>query len=193
MKWLVVSGKYGYYTENHKEDTEVHRGRDMSCFEKIITLGKFQELKSQGYFKDKKIVFTNGCFDIIHSGHVLYLEEAASLGDILILGLNSDSSVKKLKGDTRPINNQHDRAVVLAGLSAVSFIIIFDENTPYNLIKSVIPNVLVKGGDWAVEDIVGHDIVGQSGGEVKSLLFKEGQSTTSIINKIGSGGACLRP
>jgi rfaE bifunctional protein nucleotidyltransferase chain/domain len=159
----------------------------MSCFEKIITLGKFQELKSQGYFKDKKIVFTNGCFDIIHSGHVLYLEEAALLGDILILGLNSDSSVKKLKGDTRPINNQHDRTVVLAGLSAVSFIIIFDEETPYNLIKSVVPNVLVKGGDWAVEDIVGHDIVLQNGGEVKSLLFQEGVSTTSIVNRIKEG------
>jgi len=134
--------------------------------------------------KNQKIVFTNGCFDILHAGHVLYLQEAKALGDILIVGLNSDNSVKRLKGDSRPINNEKDRAIVLSGLASVDYVIIFEEDTPYNLIAQIQPDVLVKGGDWAPESIIGYDIVMKKGGEVRSLVFVEGKSTTEIIEKI---------
>lgn len=134
--------------------------------------------------KSKKIVFTNGCFDIIHSGHIQYLNEAKREGDLLFLGLNSDDSVKRLKGDDRPINSESERKYLLENLRAVDFVEIFDTETPYDLIGEVLPSVLVKGGDWNVEDIVGHNIVLKNGGEVKSLVFKEGHSTTSLINKI---------
>ena len=154
----------------------------MSCVDKIVSIQDF--LKHKQILQDKKVVFTNGCFDIIHSGHVLYLEEASQLGDVLVLGLNSDSSVKRLKGESRPVNNQQDRAIVLSGLGSIDFIIIFDEDTPYELIKQVKPNVLVKGGDWQVNEIVGSDIVLNHGGQVKSLSFKQGKSTTSIIQRI---------
>jgi len=132
----------------------------------------------------KKVVFTNGCFDIIHAGHVQYLNQAKSLGDILIVGLNSDDSIKRLKGSDRPINVQADRKIVLEGLRSVDNVLVFEEDTPYNLIQNIKPDILVKGGDWAAEDIVGYDIVLANGGEVKSLLFVEGSSTTSIIGKI---------
>lgn len=134
--------------------------------------------------KDKKIVFTNGCFDILHSGHIGYLNHAKSLGDILFIGLNSDSSVNALKGPERPINDQQERKFILENLKAVDFVEIFDEETPINLIKEVNPNFLVKGGDWAIEQIVGHEFVQENGGTVKSLPFKEGFSTTSIVEKI---------
>ena len=135
--------------------------------------------------KTKKIVFTNGCFDILHIGHLLYLKEARELGDVLFLGLNSDNSVKRLeKGDDRPINNQNDRKFFLECLMFVDHVEIFDNDTPYELIKNVMPNILVKGGDWKPSDIVGSDIVLENGGEVKSLLFKEGYSTTTMIEKL---------
>lgn len=134
--------------------------------------------------KGKKIVFTNGCFDILHAGHVAYLNDAKAQGDLLVVGLNSDSSVKLLKGDKRPIINERERKYLLENLKAVDFVEIFEEETPYELIKLVQPNVLVKGGDWAVDEIVGSDIVFKNGGEVKSLLFKEGFSTTNIIDDI---------
>jgi D-glycero-beta-D-manno-heptose 1-phosphate adenylyltransferase len=136
-------------------------------------------LKSQG----KKIVFTNGVFDIIHRGHVEYLNEAKSHGDVLIVGLNSDSSVKRIKGESRPVNSENDRAIVLVNLKAVDNVIIFEEDTPYNLIKAVVPHVLVKGGDWKPDDIVGSDIVLGSGGKVLSLKYINGYSTTEIIKK----------
>ncbi len=139
-----------------------------------------KELKNQ----NKKIVFTNGCFDILHSGHVQYLAEAKELGDILILGLNSDSSVKRLKGNDRPINNEIERATVLSALCTVSYIVIFEEDTPYMLINHIKPNILVKGGDWKPEEIVGSDIVSSYNGVVKSLSYVEGKSTTDIINKM---------
>ncbi len=134
--------------------------------------------------QDKTIVFTNGCFDILHRGHVEYLNEAKSLGDILFIGMNSDQSVKRLKGDSRPINNQDDRKYVLENLKCVDYVEIFDEDTPYELIKAVVPNILVKGGDWSVEQIVGSDIVLENGGTVQSLKFVEGLSTTNTIQKI---------
>lgn len=131
-----------------------------------------------------KIVFTNGVFDIIHRGHVEYLTDAKSRGDVLIVGVNSDSSVKRIKGDSRPVNNENDRAYILLNLKPVDYVVIFEEDTPYNLIKTVRPNVLVKGGDWKVKEIVGADIVLNEGGQVFSLKFVDNYSTTSIINKI---------
>ncbi len=128
-----------------------------------------------------KLVFTNGCFDILHAGHVLYLEQAKALGDILIVGLNSDASVKRLKGESRPVNSQQNRSIVLAALAAVDYVIVFDEETPYELIKAIQPDVLVKGGDWSEDSIVGADIVKAKGGEVISLPFWEGLSTTNIL------------
>lgn len=134
--------------------------------------------------KNKKIVFTNGCFDILHRGHVQYLAEAKKLGDILFIGINSDASVKRLKGPERPINNEDDRKFVISQLKAVDFVEIFSEDTPLNLINTVKPKVLVKGGDWNIDQIVGAKEVISSGGEVFSLQFVDGYSTTSIIHKI---------
>lgn len=131
----------------------------------------------------KKIVFTNGCFDILHRGHVAYLNEARSLGDILIVGVNSDQSVKRLKGESRPINSELDRKFLLENLRCVDFVEIFTEDTPYNLITKIRPQILVKGGDWKPEQIVGSDIVLGLGGQVKSLHFEDGYSTTGIIEK----------
>lgn len=129
-------------------------------------------------------MFTNGCFDILHAGHVQYLESAKELGDIMIIGLNSDASVRRLKGNSRPINTQQDRAIVMAALSSVDYIIIFDEDTPYSLIQIVQPDILVKGGDWEVDLIVGNEIVLSKGGKVLSLPFWEGLSTTKILEKM---------
>ena len=134
--------------------------------------------------RHKKIVFTNGCFDILHSGHIMYLNEAKALGDFLIVGLNSDSSIKQLKGSDRPINNEEDRKYLLENLRAVDCVEIFSQDTPYELIKAIGPDILVKGGDWQISEIVGSDIVLKKGGEVKSLSFKEGKSTTKLIEKI---------
>ena len=133
---------------------------------------------------EKKIVFTNGCFDILHSGHISYLKEAREQGDLLFLGLNSDASVKRLKGDKRPINDQVERKYILESLRWVDFVEVFEEDTPLSLIKEVNPSLLVKGGDWTPDQIVGSDFVLKNGGEVKSLTFKDGFSTTSVIDKI---------
>ncbi len=134
--------------------------------------------------ENKKIVFTNGVFDIIHRGHIEYLSEARKKGDVLIVGLNSDSSVKKIKGKNRPVVNENDRAFILVNLKPVDFVAIFEEDTPYNLIKVILPDVLVKGGDWKTEDIVGSDIVMEHGGKVLSLKYIDGYSTTGIIKNI---------
>lgn len=133
--------------------------------------------------KGKRVVFTNGCFDILHVGHVDYLSRAKRLGDILVVGLNSDSSVKKIKGKNRPINKESDRAKVLSALYFVDYITSFNETTPEDLIKKVRPDTLVKGGDWKIEDIVGGSFVRSIGGKVKSIPFVKGYSTTSIIER----------
>lgn len=150
----------------------------------ILTKTGIEKIVKQLRKKKKKIVFTNGCFDILHRGHIEYLRDARMQGDVLIVGVNSDESVKKLKGPNRPINSEDDRAMVLTALENVDHVTIFDEETPYELIKLVIPDVLVKGGDWEVSEIVGNDIVLKNGGEVKSLQFVAGKSTTDIIEKI---------
>jgi len=132
----------------------------------------------------KKIVFTNGCFDLLHVGHIRYLAQAKKLGDFLIIGLNSDSSVKELKGVDRPINSFEDRATLLTAIESVDLVIMFEEQTPENLIKDIVPDILVKGGDYNIEDIVGYQIVIQNGGQVKTLSFYDGYSSTNYINKI---------
>lgn len=132
-------------------------------------------------FKGKRIVFTNGCFDILHLGHVEYLAKAKEKGDILVVGLNTDKSVKKIKGENRPFNPEKARAIVLASLEVVDFVILFEEETPYGLIKEISPDILVKGGDYSIDSIVGADIVLRKGGSVEAIPLVEGYSTTRIL------------
>ena len=136
--------------------------------------------------KNKKIVFTNGCFDILHRGHIIYLNEAKSLGDVLVVGLNSDLSVRKLKGDERPVNNQEDRKFLLENLKAVDHVVVFSQQTPLALIKKIKPEFLVKGGDWKIQNIVGHDEVLSYGGKVKSLSLLDNYSTSGLIERINN-------
>lgn len=134
-------------------------------------------------FFGKKIVFTNGCFDLLHIGHVRYLQEARARGDYLVVGLNADESVRRLKGPTRPVQSENDRAEILAALSCVDFTTLFHEDTPENLIHQIHPDILVKGGDWKIDQIVGGPFVQSYGGQVLSLNFIDGKSTTKIIEK----------
>lgn len=143
---------------------------------------KIEEIRKSK--NSEKIVFTNGCFDILHIGHIKYLQEAKAQGDILVVGINSDASVKKLKGEARPIQNEEDRGEILSALACVDFVTIFNEDTPENLISLIKPDVLVKGGDWKVDQIVGSDFVMSYGGKVKSLQFVKGKSTTNIVSQI---------
>ena len=133
---------------------------------------------------DKKVVFTNGCFDLLHPGHLKLLQKAKSFGDVLIVGINSDSSVRILKGEGRPVVNQQDRLVILACLKIVDFVIIFEEETPLNLIKCISPSVLVKGGDYKLSEIVGGEHVIKNGGKVKIVKLKEGYSTSKFLKEI---------
>jgi rfaE bifunctional protein nucleotidyltransferase chain/domain len=139
-----------------------------------------RRLRSEG----KRLVFTNGCFDLLHPGHVRYLREARSLGDALVVALNSDRSVRVLKGEGRPILSEQERAEVVAALQAVDYVIIFDEETPRELIAELLPDVLVKGGDWPLDEIVGRQEVEAAGGKVLSLPYVEGSSSTDIIERI---------
>lgn len=154
--------------------------KNFYSYEEIAEIS--ERLKAEG----KIIVFTNGCFDILHAGHVDYLNKAKAFGDILIVGLNSDSSIRRIKGDKRPIINENERAFLLSNLKAVDYVTLFYEDTPYELIKKIVPNVLVKGGDWSIENIVGRDIVEQNGGIVKTIQFAYNQSTTNIIKRIAN-------
>lgn len=151
---------------------------------KILSAEIIDRKLAYWHFKDQKIVFTNGCFDLMHLGHIDYLAKAADFGDVLFIGLNTDSSVRKLKGINRPINDQNARAMVLASLNFVTAVMLFDEDTPYELIKKVQPDILVKGADYALEEIVGYDIVKAKNGEVCTLPLVEGYSTTAIEEKI---------
>jgi rfaE bifunctional protein nucleotidyltransferase chain/domain len=144
----------------------------------------YHRLLTIWHFQGKKIVFTNGCFDILHKGHVEYLSKARDLGDILIIGLNTDASVSRLKGSGRPVQDQSSRALVLASLRFVEAVVFFEEDTPYNLIDLVKPDVLVKGGDYSEENIVGADVVKANGGEVVVIPLVVGYSTSGIIQKL---------
>ena len=165
------------------------REQESSSYGKILDycnsngLSVIKRIKNSG----KKVVFTNGCFDILHIGHISYLRKARQLGDVLVVGLNSDESVRRLKGDDRPVNTLVDRAEMLAAMDFVDYVIPFEEDTPENLINKVIPDILVKGGDYTIDSIVGADIVKQNGGIVEILPFVEGHSTTEIIKKIQKG------
>jgi D-beta-D-heptose 7-phosphate kinase/D-beta-D-heptose 1-phosphate adenosyltransferase len=177
----VVVGKLGSATATLNEIIEYESSLNKSTsnshiktLEEITALTK--ELKKRG----KKIVFTNGCFDILHVGHVKYLEEAKSYGDVLILGLNSDESIRRLKGETRPINNEEDRAYILASLEAVDYVVKFYDDTPYELIKAITPHILVKGGDYEGKEVVGQEIAD----ELRLVAFVNGKSTTKTIERI---------
>ena len=183
----VVVGKIGSATttldEIYEYEYSLHKSNSTSH---IKTFDEIKTLASKLHNQGKKIVFTNGCFDILHVGHVKYLEVAKSYGDILILGLNADSSVRKLKGPTRPINTQDDRAYILASLESVDYVVIFEEETPYELIKLIKPHVLVKGGDYEGKEVVGQDIAD----ELKLVQFVDGKSTTNTIKRIQNDAKC---
>ncbi|WP_419234401.1 D-glycero-beta-D-manno-heptose-7-phosphate kinase [Aliarcobacter cryaerophilus] len=183
----VVVGKIGSATttldEIYEYEYSLHKSNSTSH---IKTFDEIKTLSSKLHNQGKKIVFTNGCFDILHVGHVKYLEVAKSYGDVLILGLNADSSVKKLKGPTRPINIQDDRAYILASLESVDYVVIFEEETPYELIKLIKPHVLVKGGDYEGKEVVGQDIAD----ELKLVQFVDGKSTTNTIKRIQENEKC---
>ena len=151
---------------------------------KILTAQKLKPKLLALQKKKKKIVFTNGCFDILHAGHVRYLKDAKKWGDILVIALNSDTSVHKIKGPKRPIVPQKERAEVMAALECVDFVTFFNEDNPYKIISYLKPDVLVKGGDWKPHQIIGSDVVLKNGGKVKSICYHTGKSTTHIIQKI---------
>jgi D-glycero-beta-D-manno-heptose 1-phosphate adenylyltransferase len=158
----------------------------MNWKSKIYKAGdhKYNEIIDSWKQNSVTVVFTNGCFDLLHIGHIHYINEASELGDKLVIGLNSDNSVKKLKGESRPVNNELSRSAILAFMKVTDLIIIFDTETPYDLIKEIMPDVLVKGGDWKPEEIIGSDIVLRNDGVVKSLSYVEGYSSSKIIDKI---------
>lgn len=150
----------------------------------IKNINELAEIRKELKLQNKKVVFTNGVFDILHAGHVDYLTKAKAKGDILIVAVNSDSSVKKIKGELRPIVPQNERAFIISSLKPVDYVVIFDEETPYEIIKKIIPDVLVKGADWAIENIVGRDIVEANGGKVETIEFINDRSTTNIIKTV---------
>jgi rfaE bifunctional protein nucleotidyltransferase chain/domain len=153
----------------------------------IVERNEAKEIVKQWHAKNKKVVFTNGCFDIIHRGHVEYLRESKELGDVLVLGLNSDTSVRRIKGKPRPYQNEHDRAVILDAMEMIDLVVMFDEDTPLNLICEIKPNILVKGGDYKSQLIVGASEVEGWGGSVKIIPFLKGYGTSILVDKILEG------
>ncbi|NLI24216.1 MAG: D-glycero-beta-D-manno-heptose 1-phosphate adenylyltransferase [Bacteroidales bacterium] len=161
-----------------KTDLEVLQAKiitDPVVLDRLIAVWKF---------KENKIVFTNGCFDLIHRGHVEYLAKASALGDVLVVGLNTDASVRSIKGRSRPLQDEYSRALILAAMRFVDYVVLFDEDTPENLIRKIQPDVLVKGGDYKPSEIVGYDIVTAKGGKVVTIELVENFSTTRLIKKI---------
>ncbi|MDX2040181.1 MAG: D-glycero-beta-D-manno-heptose 1-phosphate adenylyltransferase [Acidobacteriota bacterium] len=151
---------------------------------KILPLDQLRTERERLRQAGKTVVFTNGCFDLLHPGHVRYLEQARALGDVLIVALNSDRSVRELKGDKRPILTEAERSEVMAALASVDFVTVFDEPTPREIISALLPDILVKGGDWGIDSIIGREEVEAAGGRVMSLAFVEGCSTTDVIERI---------
>jgi rfaE bifunctional protein nucleotidyltransferase chain/domain len=151
---------------------------------KIKTLEEIVEIRAELRRRKKKLVFTNGCFDILHVGHVRILNQARNSGDVLVVGINSDSSVRKIKGNLRPVIPEEERGEVLAALASVDYVFIFADPTPQRIIDAILPDVLVKGADWGVSDIIGHDTVLNAGGTVQNLPLVEGVSTTAIIERV---------
>lgn len=159
-------------------------GFEKTLLDKITDVPSLQQLVKTWQSEGKKVVFTNGVFDLLHIGHLTYMAKAAELGDKLIIGLNADSSVRRIKGPTRPVNDQNSRAALLAALFFVDAIVVFEEDTPLNLISTLLPDILVKGADYTVENIVGAKEVLANGGEVRTINFVDGYSSTSIIERI---------
>jgi rfaE bifunctional protein nucleotidyltransferase chain/domain len=151
---------------------------------KIVSREEILSIVSELKVNNKSIVFSNGCFDLVHRGHVEYLAKASDLADVFVLGLNTDASVQRLKGEDRPLQDEVARAILMAGFSFIDYVVLFDEDTPYELIDVVQPNVLVKGNDYKVEEVVGYDIVQKNGGTVQTIELTAGYSTTNIVNKI---------
>ena len=178
----IQVGKVGTSSVSWQEVRDLISNEDHGIAHKILSAEELNSFRKDN--AQKKIVFTNGCFDILHVGHKRYLQQAATLGDILVVGVNSDASVRRLKGPTRPVNNEQDRAEMLSALGFIDYVVIFDEDTPYELIKKIQPDVLVKGGDYKPEEVIGKDIVEARGGRLELISFVEGKSTTNIIKKI---------
>jgi len=178
----IQVGKVGTSSVFLYEVRDYLSNKDTGSFHKVLSTSEVSHFREA--HKDKTIVFTNGCFDILHVGHKRYLEQASTLGDIFVIGVNSDASVKRLKGPNRPVNPEQDRMEILSALSFVDYVVLFDEDTPYELIKKIQPDVLVKGGDYKPDEVVGKDIVEERGGRLELISFVEGKSTTTIINKI---------
>lgn len=179
----VVVGKLGTSTVSPVELENAVRGRSDNGFG-VMTEAELHQAVADARQRGEKVVMTNGCFDILHAGHVSYLANARKLGDRLIVAVNSDASTKRLKGESRPVNPLDQRMIVLGALGAVDWVVPFEEDTPQRLIASVLPDVLVKGGDYRPEEIAGSEEVWAAGGEVKVLNFEDGISTTNIINTI---------
>lgn len=150
----------------------------------IKTLEEMKKIRQQLKNQNKKVIFTNGCFDLIHAGHVDYLSKAKAFGDVMVVGLNSDASVMRIKGSKRPILKETERSFIISNLKPVDYVVLFDEDTPKLLIEELLPDVLVKGADWEIENIVGKDVVLANGGEVKTIEFVNDQSTSKIIKII---------
>lgn len=182
----IQVGKVGTSSVYLHEVRDYLSNEDTGSFHKILSPASLATFREEN--KNKSIVFTNGCFDILHVGHKRYLEQASALGDVFVIGVNSDASVKRLKGPSRPVNSEQDRMEILSALGFVDYVVLFDEDTPYELIKKVQPDVLVKGGDYTVDKVVGRDIVEARGGRVELIPFVDGKSTTNIINKINNNG-----
>ena len=157
---------------------------EQTILDKITDLNSLKAKRDKWKAEGAKVVFTNGVFDLLHIGHITYLAKAAELGDKLIIGLNSDASVKRIKGDDRPVNDQNSRALLLAAMLFIDAVVVFEEDTPLNLISTLLPDILVKGADYAIENIVGGKEVIANGGEVKTITFVDGYSSTSIIKRI---------
>jgi D-beta-D-heptose 7-phosphate kinase/D-beta-D-heptose 1-phosphate adenosyltransferase len=175
----IVVSKLGTTPIEHLELVQALHASDDKLISLDLLLKKCLNYRNSG----KRVIFTNGCFDILHRGHVQYLKQARTLGDVLIVGLNSDRSVQQLKGPTRPINHELDRAVVLGGLESVSHVVIFDEETPHNLLSAVRPDILVKGGDYKREEVVGREFAGH----VEIIPFVDGFSTTGTLHRMKEG------
>ena len=178
----IQVGKVGTSSVFLYEVRDYLSNKDTGSFHKILSPSEVSHFREA--HKDKTIVFTNGCFDILHVGHKRYLEQASSLGEIFVIGVNSDASVRRIKGPGRPVNPEQDRMEILSALGFVDYVVLFDEDTPYELIKNLQPDVLVKGGDYKPDEVVGKDIVEARGGRLELISFVEGKSTTNIINKI---------
>lgn len=180
----IVVGKLGTSTVTPEEILDLHLHQSGSTKSKILPLAQLQAVLEPIRAAGKQIVFTNGCFDLLHAGHVKYLQQARQQGDLLVLGLNSDDSICRLKGEKRPLLEADERAQILAALDCIDFLVIFEEDTPLQLLQNILPDILVKGGDYQAEEVVGKDLVEEYGGQVKLIPFVEGKSTTNIVDTI---------